>query len=107
MIESLGQKETIYFRPPYTSKYIILPLVLLSLNKKLVTGTYDPPSEYSSPYIAKNVANEVLQNTEPGSIIYLHDGKDSDQDQFIESVELIIIGLKEKGYKFIRLDYKE
>ena len=106
LIESLGQKEVKYFRPPYTSKYIILPLVLKSLNKELVTGTYDPPSEYISPYNAKNVANEVIKNTEPGSIIYLHDGKDSDQEQFIESVKLMIVGLKEKGYKFVRLDYK-
>ena len=106
LIESLGQKEVKYFRPPYTSKYIILPLVLRSLDKELVTGTYDPPSEYISPYKAKNVANEVIENTEPGSIIYLHDGKDSDQEQFIESVKLMIVGLKEKGYKFVRLDYK-
>jgi len=106
LIESLGQKDVIYFLPPYSSKYIILPLVLQSLNKELVTGTYDPPSEYNSPYNAKNVANEVIENTEPGSIIYLHDGKDSVKQQFIESAKLIIIGLKEKGYKFVRLDYK-
>jgi len=106
LIKSLGQKNVQYFRPPYSSKYIILPLVLQSLDKKLVTGTYDPPSEYISPYNAKNVANEVIENTKPGSIIYLHDGKAADQEQFIESVELIILGLKEKGYEFVRLDYK-
>lgn len=106
LIKSLGQKNVQYFRPPYSSKYIILPLVLQSLDKKLVTGTYDPPSEYVSPYNAKNVADEVIENTKPGSIIYLHDGKATDQGQFIESVELIILGLKEKGYKFVRLDYE-
>lgn len=106
LIKSLGQTEVTYFRPPYTSKYIILPLVLNSLNKELVTGTYDPPSQYISPYNAINVANEVIVNTEKGSIVYLHDGKEDDQQQFIESVELIILGLKENGYKFVRVDYK-
>lgn len=107
LIKSLGQNSIQYFRPPYSSKYIILPLVLQSLNKKLVTGTYDPPSEYKSPYNAKNVANEVIENTKPGSIIYLHDGKNSDQENFVESVELIITGLKKKGYQFVRLDYEK
>lgn len=106
LIKSLGQKDVQYFRPPYSSKYIVLPLVLKSLDKKLVTGTFDPPSEYILPYNAKDVANEVIENANPGSIIYLHDGKSTDQKQFVESVELIILGLKEKGYKFVRLDYK-
>jgi len=106
LVKSLGQKNVQYFRPPHSSKYIILPLVLQSMNKKLVTGTYDPPAEYISPYNARNVANEVIENTKPGSIIYLHDGKTADLEQFAESVELIILGLKEKGYKFVRLDYE-
>lgn len=96
LIQSLGQTSVKYFRPPYSSKYIILPLVLRSLGKKLVTGTYDPPSEYLIPYNAKNIANEVIENTQPGSIIYLHDGRNTDQKAFVESVELIINGLQEK-----------
>lgn len=104
LIMATGQKEIQYFRPPYSSKYIVLPLVLQSMDKKLVTGTYDPPSEYVSPYNAEKVADEVISNTEPGSIIYLHDGKNSDQEAFIQSIELIISGLKDKGYTFVRLD---
>jgi len=106
LIKSLGQKNVQYFRPPYSSKYIILPLVLQSMNKKLVTGTYDPPAEYISPYNSRNVANEVIENTKSGSIIYLHDGKTADSEQFAESVELIILGLRGKGYKFVRLDHE-
>lgn len=107
LIQSSGQKYVKYFRPPYTSKFIILPLILKSMNKELVTGTFDPPSEYITPYNAQNVANEVIENTKPGSIIYLHDGKSSDKKQFIESVELIIVGLREKGYRFVRVDHKD
>ena len=107
LITSTGQKNVDFFRPPYSSKFIVLPLVLRSLNKTLVTGTYDPPSQYISPFNAENVANEVIENTKPGSIIYLHDGNDSDPEQFTESVGLIITALKEKGYKFVRLDYEK
>ena len=105
LIKSAGQKKTDFFRPPYSAKFIILPVVLKSLNKKLVTCTYDPPSEYVVPYNAAIVAEDVINNTKPGTIIYLHDGKDSDQEQFIKSVELIIIGLKKRGYKFVGPDY--
>ena len=44
-----------------------------------MTGTYDPPSQYISPYNAKKVAKEVIENTMSGYIIYLHDGKNTDE----------------------------
>ncbi|HAS46807.1 MAG TPA: hypothetical protein DCS93_40355 [Microscillaceae bacterium] len=104
LIQSLGQQEVKYFRPPYSSKFIVLPLVLSSLDKVLVTGTYDPPAEYGSPYKAQKVAKQVVQNAQPGSIIYLHDGKKSDPAAFVKSVEIIIDQLHAQGYRFVRLD---
>lgn len=105
IIQSLGQKEVKYFRPPYSSKFLVLPLVLSSLDKTLVTGTYDPPAEYGSPYNAQKVAQQVIKHAKPGSIIYLHDGKQSDAEAFVKSVEIIIEQLHKQGYKFVRLDY--
>lgn len=105
LIKTTGQSVVNYFRPPYSSKYIILPLVLRSLDKTLVTGTYDPPAQYGSPLDAHQMADEVITHTEPGSIIYLHDGKDSDAEQFIQAVELIITGLQDAGYEFVLIDY--
>ncbi|MCB9234590.1 MAG: polysaccharide deacetylase family protein [Bacteroidia bacterium] len=104
LILELGQKEVKYFRPPFSSKYIVLPLVLSSLHKVLVTGTYDPPSEYKTPYDGPKVAAEVIANAKPGSIVYLHDGKSSDPEAFVESVRLIITSLQSQGYRFVRLD---
>jgi peptidoglycan/xylan/chitin deacetylase (PgdA/CDA1 family) len=105
LIRLTGQKEVVYFRPPGTSKNILLPLVLKSMGKKLVTGTYDPPSEYAAAYNAEKVATEVIANAVPGSIIYLHDGKNTGKEEFIESVELIIVGLKDQGYSFVTVDH--
>lgn len=106
LIQNLGQSEVKYFRPPHSAKFIVLPLVLLSIDKLLVTGSYDPPAEYMHPYDGKIVSNQIIDNVMPGSIIYLHDGKDTDVDEFLKSVELTIIGLKERGYTFVTLDYK-
>lgn len=107
LIRKLGQNEAKYFRPPYCAKYIVLPLVLKAMNKELVTGTYDPPAEYIIPYDSEDVSNEVINNIKPGSIVFLHDGRDIQIKEFIKSVELIIINLKEMGYSFVRLDEKE
>lgn len=104
LILELGQAEVNYFRPPFSAKYIVLPLLLNSMNKELVTGTYDPPAEYKSPFPAEKVAQQVIENAQPGTIVYLHDGKSSDPEAFLEAVERIIQELKSQGYKFVRLD---
>ncbi len=82
LIKNLGQNEVKYFRPPNSAKFIVLPLVLRSQGKTLVTGTYDPPAEYQSPYPGELVAQQVIENTQPGAIIYLHDGKEADVEDF-------------------------
>lgn len=104
LIQTFGPAEIQYFRPPYSSKYVVLPWLISRMGKTMVTGTYDPPSEYSSPYPAQKVADEVLANVQNGSIIYLHDGKGSDAEAFLQSVELIIVGLKAQGFRFVRID---
>jgi len=107
LIYDLGQHEVKYFRPPYSSKFIILPVVLRVMNKVLVTGTYDPPAEYEENLDGSKVADQVLENVKPGMIVYLHDGNDRDIDEFIAAVERIIVGLQQQGYSIVRLDEKE
>ncbi|MGE3801234.1 MAG: polysaccharide deacetylase family protein [Candidatus Kapaibacterium sp.] len=104
LIIALGQPDVRYFRPPFSAKFILLPLVLNSMDKYLVTGTYDPPAEYITPYNGAVVAEEIVQNIRPGSIIYLHDGKSSDVEEFLKSVEMTILRLKEMNYEFVRVD---
>lgn len=105
LIQDLGQTQVQYFRPPYSSKYVVLPWVLKNMKKTLVTGTYDPPSEYIEPYDAQKVAQEVIENAQAGSIIFLHDGKNKDQEAFVTSVDLMISALKSEGYTFVTVDY--
>lgn len=104
LIKMLGQKNIQFFRPPFTAKFVFLPWELKKMGKTLVTGTYDPPAEYIAPYNADSVASQVLRNVAPGYIIYLHDGKYSESDEFIQAMEIIIQNLKAEGYQFLRLD---
>lgn len=104
LIRELGQPEVIYFRPPYSGKFIILPLVLSSMGKVLVTGTYDPPAEYERPYDGQKVAGQIMENAQPGMIVYLHDGHARDAGEFLKSVELTITGLRKNGYHFVTLE---
>ncbi len=106
LIARLGQSEVRFFRPPYCSKYLILPIVLRQESKQLVTGTYGPPAQYSAPFNPRLVADQVVSNARPGSIIFLHDGNDSSPGEFIESVRLIIDGLTAQHYAFVTLDHQ-
>lgn len=104
LLAEIGVKNNIYFRPPNGKKLIILPLVLKSMNMTLVTGSYDPPSQYNIPFEAEVVSAEVLDNTGPGEVIFLHDGRDDGEDEFALAVDTIITELKKQGYTFVRLD---
>ncbi|MDD2657761.1 MAG: polysaccharide deacetylase family protein [Candidatus Pacebacteria bacterium] len=106
LIRQAGQEEVGLFRPPYSVKFITLPLLLCLMHKQLVAGTYDPSLQYLFPYNGRLVAEQVVENIQPGAIIYLHDGREDNAKEFLMSVEMMIARLKEKGYRFVSLDNK-
>ncbi|NQV02327.1 MAG: polysaccharide deacetylase family protein [Bacteroidia bacterium] len=108
LIKLAGQAEIRFFRPPYLKKFIVLPLVLSSMNKTMVTGNINPPAEYTVPCNPRLVVDQVMEQIVPGSIIYLHDGfiigdPDAGSHEFVEAVELIILSLRKAGYTFVTL----
>jgi len=60
----------------------------------------DPPPD--------EIVRRVLDSVKPGSIILLHDGKDTDQQTdrsaTLNALPGIIDGLRAKGYRIVRLD---
>jgi peptidoglycan-N-acetylglucosamine deacetylase len=106
LIRLTGTDGLKYFRPPHGDKMIVLPYLLKKKEKILVNFDVGCPSQYHSPLNPDKVADEALNGARPGSIIVLHDGWDREVDAFIESVEKIIVGLKQKGYRFVRIDDK-
>jgi chitin deacetylase len=107
LLKAAGSAHWQYFRPPNTKKLLFLPLVLKSLDMTLVTGSYDPNSQYQVPFPAEAVTQEVINNAEPGGIVFLHDGRDDSTEEFITAVEDIIIELKAQGYTFVTIEYKD
>jgi peptidoglycan/xylan/chitin deacetylase (PgdA/CDA1 family) len=107
LLGGIGSGDYVYFRPPYTNKFIVLPWVLRSMGMKLVTGTYDPGTQYKTPFPAQEVSRQVIDNAQPGSIVYLHDGSSNDPELFTEAIEHIIVELKQQGYQFVTLKEAE
>ncbi|MBE0646151.1 MAG: polysaccharide deacetylase family protein [Bacteroidales bacterium] len=108
LIRAAGQQEVRFFRPPYLKKFIVLPLVLNAMKKVMVTGNINPPAEYNVPCDPHLVADQVMEQVVPGSIIYLHDGyilgdPGNGSAEFIEAVEQIIVRLRDSGYSFVTL----
>lgn len=44
-----------------------------------------------------------MDHVQPGTIVYLHDGKASDAEAFAASVDLLIQALKAEGYRLVTL----
>ena len=84
---------------------IVLPLLLRSMGKILVTCSYDPPKQYQGDISAEGIAGQVIENVHPGMIVALHDGRDDNPEEFARLVEIIIVELRKRGYRFVAVDY--
>lgn len=107
LIRQAGAQEIKYVRPPYCVKMIILPIILKSMDKKLVTYSYDPMAQYNRDFNGVTVADQIIENASPGVIVCLHDGRQDHPEEFVKAVEKIIIALREMGYAFVTVDYTE
>ena len=102
LILKAGQEEPIYFRPPYGKKWINLPLYL-SLNG-ITTAMWDvePESDKAIAKDAEGIAQHVLEQVKPGSIVLLHVMYKSRRAS-MQAVPMIIESLSAKGYQFVTL----
>ena len=77
-------------------------------NHDMRTVTWDViPRDWKRPP-PEEIVQRVLDSVQPGSIVLLHDGDDtnqgSDRSQTLAALPGIIDGLRAKGYRFVRLD---
>ena len=65
------------------------------------------PGDWKRP-APEEIVRRVLESVEPGSIVLLHDGDDtnqgSDRSATLAALPGIIEGLRAKGYRLVRLD---
>lgn len=103
LIRSVGYEGEIVFRPPYGKKLFVLPWYLQQQAITSVTWDVEPETDKGIANDSEAIAQHVLDRATPGSIILLHVMFDSRQAS-IDSVPLIIRGLKAKGYTFVTVD---
>lgn len=103
LIRLVGYEGEIYFRPPYGKKLFVLPWYLQQQSITSVTWDVEPETDNAIANNSQAIAQHVLERVTPGSIILLHVMFDS-RHMSMDSVPLIIRGLKAKGYTFVTVN---
>ncbi|GLY51225.1 polysaccharide deacetylase family protein [Lentzea sp. NBRC 102530] len=97
-IRKTGYQGTVNFRPPNGKKLFALPRYLERHDRTTVMWDVEPDSAGSPT--AQEISQQTLEETTPGSIILLHPMYGS-RDQTRQALKPIIVGLKERGYRFL------
>lgn len=99
-IRSVGYRGTIHFRSPYAKRLASLPCYLAKHDRLNILFDVEPESDPAIDASAEAIADHVLKNTRPGSIILLHPMYASRTNTRI-ALPWIIAGLKSRGYRFV------
>ncbi len=90
-----------WFRPPYGMRYPWTLAQARSLG--LATALWSNcPRDWQSPG-AEVLACRVVERLCPGDVVLLHDGG-GDRSQTVQALRLLIPRVRERGYRFVRLD---
>ncbi len=96
-----------YFRPPHGFKS---PMMINSLKKKGydIILWNDITTDYNASTSPEKITQNILRRIKPGSIITLHDGRDTKinypRENVIEALPAIIDGIRAKGFEIVPLD---
>ncbi len=103
VIRAAGFSGEILFRPPYGKKLLTLPWYLKQHNRKTIMWDLEPESDPELAANAGAMADYVIHNARPGSIVLLHVMYQSRQSSR-EALPLIIEGLTQQGYRFVTVN---
>lgn len=103
LIRQAGYQGDIVFRPPYGKKLLGLPWYLQQHNRLTVMWDLEPESDAALAKNAEAMAQYVVVNAKPGSIILLHVMYQSRQSSR-DALPLIIAGLQQQGYRFVTVN---
>lgn len=88
------------FRPPYGS--VDTPLTQRAAGEDMNTVLWDVDTEDWTDWTSvDSVVEGTSLNTQPGSIILMHDGGDARRDKTIEALPQMIDDLRAEGYEFV------
>jgi peptidoglycan-N-acetylglucosamine deacetylase len=100
LIRQIGYKGEIHFRPPFGKKLFVLPYYLDKHDRKSIVWSIEPETYPEVAADSTKIAEHVIDNIEPGSIILLHVMYESRRES-LHSVKEMITSLKEQGYKLV------
>ena len=100
IIRSAGYTGDIPFRPPYNAKAIFLPLYLLKEGRSSISRDILPDEGENET--ADEIANSVIRQVQPGSIVTLHPMY-SHTVSTRQALEAIITRLQADGYEFLTI----
>jgi len=100
VIERFAGVRPCSFRPPYGS--VDAPLTERAAGEDMNTVLWDVDTEDWTDWSSvDSVVEGTKANTQPGSIILMHDGGDNRRDKTIEALPRIIDELRAEGYTFV------
>ncbi len=100
-LRAAGYTGDISFRPPYGKKFLALPWVLRQQGRRTITWDIEPESDEATAGSSQRIAQAVLNEARPGSIILLHPMY---SDKALEALPVIVEGLRARGYEFMTVD---
>ena len=99
LIRELGAKGEILFRPPYGKKLLGLPRYLARNHRRTVTWTIEAEEDPSHGRDPASIANYVVANIRPGSIVLFHVLMRSHEPER-RALPVVLDRLAEAGYRF-------
>ncbi|MBO1273288.1 polysaccharide deacetylase family protein [Shewanella sp. 4t3-1-2LB] len=100
VIREAGYRGPIYFRPPYGKKLLLLPWYLKQHQRVTVTWNVEADSDLGAD--ADTIAQRVISEVKPGSIVLLHVMYAS-REASRAALPSIIEGLRAKGYRLVTM----
>jgi peptidoglycan/xylan/chitin deacetylase (PgdA/CDA1 family)/GT2 family glycosyltransferase len=94
------------FRPPHGFRTPWLMRTVRHLGYKVVTWD-NMTGDWKANKSAEEIERTIVQRAKPGSVIVLHDGRDSrpsyDRSQMLQALPLVIGTLKKRGFDFVTI----
>lgn len=90
----------VWFRPPGGSMSATVRRESRLAHLRVAMWTIDPRDWERPP--ARTIARHILDRIKPGSVVLMHDGG-GDRSQSVAALQLVIAGLKARGYEMVSL----
>jgi peptidoglycan/xylan/chitin deacetylase (PgdA/CDA1 family) len=101
-IREAGYTGEIYFRPPHGKKLVVLPAYLARTNRTTVMWDIEPESDPRVAQDSTAIADQVVKQARPGSIILLHVMYPS-RHASRTALRDIVLRLQDEGYRFVTI----